>query len=38
VLGYCPADDSEIAYADDVRRLLGTGWRDGGGRLGPVAP
>jgi NAD+ dependent glucose-6-phosphate dehydrogenase len=37
VLGYAPADDSEIAYADDVRRLLGTGWSDASGRLGPAA-
>jgi hypothetical protein len=35
VLGYAPEDDSEVAYADDVRRLL-TGPDAGapGGRLG----
>jgi nucleoside-diphosphate-sugar epimerase len=35
VLGYAPEDDSEIAYADDVRRLLtGPGSRAAGGRVG----
>jgi nucleoside-diphosphate-sugar epimerase len=35
VLGYAPADDSEVAYADDVRRLLtGPGRAAPGGRLG----
>jgi len=35
VLGYAPEDDAEVAYADDVRRLL-TGPDAGvpGGRLG----
>ena len=38
VLGYAPQDDSEVIYADAVRRLL-TG-REGAssGRLGPPAP
>jgi nucleoside-diphosphate-sugar epimerase len=35
VLGYAPADDSEVAYAPDVRRLLtGPRARARGGRLG----
>jgi nucleoside-diphosphate-sugar epimerase len=35
VLGYAPEDDSEVAYADDVRRLLtGPGRVAPGGRLG----
>jgi nucleoside-diphosphate-sugar epimerase len=35
VLGYTPRDDSEVAYARDVRRLLtGSGARARGGRLG----
>jgi len=35
VLGYAPQDDSEVAYAKDVRRLLsGPRARARGGRLG----
>jgi hypothetical protein len=35
VLGYAPEDDSEIAYADDIRRLLtGTAAHAPGGRVG----
>lgn len=35
VLGYRPQDDSEVSYADDVRRLLtGPGASAAGGRLG----
>jgi hypothetical protein len=35
VLGYAPADDSEVVYAKDVRRLLtGPQARARGGRLG----
>jgi NAD+ dependent glucose-6-phosphate dehydrogenase len=35
VLGYAPEDDSEVTYADDVRRLLtGPGVLASGGRLG----
>lgn len=39
VLGYAPADDSEVRYADDVRRLL-TGPATGapGGRVGGEPP
>jgi hypothetical protein len=34
VLGYTPRDDSEVAYAKDIRRLLtGAGARARGGRL-----
>ena len=36
VLGYQPQDDSEVVYADAVRRLLMHGPRAAGGRLGPV--
>ncbi len=36
VLGYAPQDDSEVVYADAVRRLL-TGQPVPGGRLGPTA-
>jgi hypothetical protein len=35
VLGYAPEDDSEIAYAEDIRRLLtGPDARAPGGRVG----
>jgi nucleoside-diphosphate-sugar epimerase len=34
-LGYAPQDDSELLYADDVRRLLGQGSAGSQGRLGP---
>jgi nucleoside-diphosphate-sugar epimerase len=35
LLGYAPEDDSEVTYADDVRRLLtGPGARASGGRVG----
>jgi nucleoside-diphosphate-sugar epimerase len=35
VLGYAPEDDSELAYADDIRRLLtGPDARAPGGRVG----
>ena len=35
VLGYAPEDDSEIAYAEDIRRLLtGSDARAPGGRVG----
>ena len=38
VLGYRPQDDSEVRYADDVRRLLtGPGAGAPGGRLGAPA-
>ena len=35
VLGYEPEDDSEVKYAEDIRRLL-TG-SDAGGRVGGVS-
>jgi nucleoside-diphosphate-sugar epimerase len=35
VLGYAPSDDSELTYADAVRRLLGNGAPGAVGRLGP---
>jgi hypothetical protein len=35
VLGYAPEDDSEIAYAEDIRRLLtGPDAHAPGGRVG----
>lgn len=34
-LGYRPQDDSELTYADAVRRLLATPHPDAAGRLGP---
>lgn len=35
VLGYAPQDDTEVKYADDIRRLLtGPGARASGGRVG----
>ena len=35
LLGYAPEDDSEVTYADDIRRLLtGPGARASGGRVG----
>jgi hypothetical protein len=35
VLGYAPEDDSEIAYDEDIRRLLtGSAARASGGRVG----
>ena len=35
LLGYAPEDDSEVTYADDIRRLLtGPGARVSGGRVG----
>lgn len=34
VLGYSPQDDSEVVYADAVRRLLMTGGTGASGRLG----
>lgn len=36
VFGYAPQDDSEVAYADAVRRLLMDGGAGASGRLGPV--
>jgi nucleoside-diphosphate-sugar epimerase len=37
VLGYVPEDDSEIIYADAVRRLLTAREKPSSGRLGPEA-
>jgi NAD+ dependent glucose-6-phosphate dehydrogenase len=35
ILGYAPEDDSEVTYAEDIRRLLtGPGARASGGRVG----
>ncbi len=36
VIGYAPQDDSEVVYADAVRRLLTAGKTAPGGRLGPT--
>jgi nucleoside-diphosphate-sugar epimerase len=37
VLGYMPEDDSEVIYADAVRRLLTAKEKPSSGRLGPAA-
>jgi hypothetical protein len=36
VLGYSPRDDSEVVYADAVRRLLTQRQPPSSGRLGPL--